>query len=232
GEITVQVEPGRMIRRVRVHGHVPLSKREVRRVLSPQARPGAMAPGRCQEANELRSRPRQVVPGDRGPERSGRDDEGERGRRRSGGEARRHRWRICAEDDLACREWESTELHRLERFLFDEGYLAGRASLAFACGAGEEVDLHVTLRKGKAYRMGAMKVTGNLSPQDQRWIRRVFRPTVSPFIPIPSRITRKRVENAKERVAREYAQPRSGARGGARRQLQYPYPGVRVDTDF
>src|SRR5690606_24545023 len=32
GEITVQVEPGRMIRRVRVHGHVPLSKREVRRV--------------------------------------------------------------------------------------------------------------------------------------------------------------------------------------------------------
>jgi outer membrane protein assembly factor BamA len=220
GRITVQVSPGRAIRRVRVHGHVPLSEREVRRVLSPQARPGALAPGNCLPPKDLRYRPRQVAPGESGPPVDEDDDPAP------------HRSRICTEDDLACREWERTELHRLERFLFDNGYLAGRASLAFACGDhGDEVDLHVTLRKGQAYRVGTMKITGNLSTQDQRWIRRVFRPTVSPFIPIRSRITRKHVEEAKERAAREYAEPRSGP-GSARRQLKFPYPGVRIDTDF
>jgi outer membrane protein assembly factor BamA len=224
GQITVQLSPGRAIRRVRVHGHVPLSEREVRRVLSPKARPGALAPGVCRPPKDLRHRPRQVAPGDSGRRAS--DDPRPR-------EARPHVSRICEADDLACREWERIELGRIERFLFDNGYLAGRASLAFACGKrGEEVDLHVTLRKGPAYRVGTMKVTGNLSTQDQRWIRRVFRPTVSPFIPIPGRITRKHVERAKERVAREYAQPRSSTGAGARRQLRFPYPGVRIDTDF
>lgn len=225
GRITVEVSPGRAIRRVRVHGHVPLSERDVRRVLSQKARPGSLAPGRCLPPKELRHRPKQVVPGESGV--AGRIEQVDA--EPSGP----YRSRICETDDLACREWERTELARLERFLFDNGYLAGRAALAFACGkGGEEVDLHVTLRKGQAYRVGAMKITGNLSTQDQRWIRRVFRPTVSPFIPIRSRITRKKIEEAKERVAREYAAPRSGASSGARRQLEFPYPGVRIDTDF
>ncbi len=221
GHITVEVSPGRSIRRVRVHGHLPLSEREVRRVLSPQARPGTLAPGKCLPDKELRHRPRQVAPGE-----SGRSTRG-------GGPQRPHQSRICEEDDLACREWERTELARFERFMFDNGFLAGRASLAFACGDDDdEVDLHVTLRKGQAYRVGSIKITGNLSTQDQRWLSRVFRPTVSPFIPIRSRITRKHVEEAKERVAREYAEPRTGAGAGARRQLKFPYPGVRVETDF
>ncbi|MCX4245567.1 BamA/TamA family outer membrane protein [Paraliomyxa miuraensis] len=225
GEITVQVSPGRSIRRVRVYGNLPLSTREVRRVLSPQARPGSLAPGRCAPPNELGRRPKEVVPGDSG-RRGGREQ------RAAAVDAPYHS-RICEEDDLACREWERTELQRLERFLFDEGYLDGRAALGFACGrSDEEVDLYVTLRKGQSYRVGAMKITGNLSTQDQRWIRRVFRPTVSPFIPIPRRITRKHIEKTKERVAREYAEPRVGAGSGARRQLKYPYPGVRIDTDF
>jgi outer membrane protein assembly factor BamA len=49
GEIIVQVEPGRSIRRVRVHGHIPLSKRDLQRELSVAARPGALAYGRCAE---------------------------------------------------------------------------------------------------------------------------------------------------------------------------------------
>jgi hypothetical protein len=39
--VEIRVVPGRSIRRVRVHGHLPLAEREVRRVLSASARPGA-----------------------------------------------------------------------------------------------------------------------------------------------------------------------------------------------
>nr|MCH9687346.1 BamA/TamA family outer membrane protein [Deltaproteobacteria bacterium] len=141
--------------------------------------------------------------------------------------------RICDEDDLACREWERTELTRIQRFLFDNGYLKGRASMGFACGRdGQSVDLHVTVRKGVAYRVGSMKVTGNITTQDQRWIRRVFRPTMSPILPLPRRVTRKHLERSKERVAREYAEPRAGPGATSRRGLALPYPGVRIETDF
>ncbi|MCA9711003.1 MAG: BamA/TamA family outer membrane protein, partial [Myxococcales bacterium] len=139
---------------------------------------------------------------------------------------------ICAADDLACLEWERAELRRLERFLFDNGYLRGRAALDLACGRSGEVDLHVFIRRGPAYRVGNITVTGNLTTQDWRWIRRVFTPTVSPFLPIPSRVTRKKIEAAKERVAREYAEPRSGGSRSSRRALELPYPGVRIETDF
>ena len=74
-------------------------------------------------------------------------------------------WRstLCERDDLACQEWERNERRRLERFLFDNGYLKGRAALAFACGKrGDDVDLHVYLRRGPTYRVGPMTITGNL----------------------------------------------------------------------
>lgn len=221
GEITVFVEPGRAIRRVRVHGELPLSEREVRRVLGPEARPGALARGQCLPRQQLR---RQAKPATRS--RRGRDEPAPE-------PDEPYHSRICETDDLACREWERTEQRHLERFLFDNGYLKGRASLALACGkSGEDVDLHVYLDRGPAYRVGVMAITGNLSTSDQRWIRRVFRPTVSPFLPIPSRITRKKIEQSKERVAREYAEPRVGGSRSTRRALELPYPGVRVDTDF
>ncbi|MEM7157544.1 MAG: BamA/TamA family outer membrane protein [Myxococcota bacterium] len=217
GAITIEIHPGRAIRRVRVRGHLPLSKREIHRVLSQRARPGALAPGKCLPPKEIRDRPDQAVPSD--AEYSDPVD-------------RRHSL-ICEPGDLACDEWERNELARLHRFMFDNGFLKGRVSLAFACGRnGEEVDLHVTLRKGPAYRVGKMVLTGNLSTRDQRWIRRVFRPRMTPILPLPRRVTRKHIEDAKERVAREYAEPRTSPGSAARRELELPYPGVRVDTNF
>jgi len=224
GEVTVLVEPGQAIRRVKVHGELPLSEREVRRVLGPQARPGALARGQCVPARSLR---RRSLPEGAAPTARGRRGTAEL----PPSDERDRPSTICSPDDLACREWERTEVHRIDRFLFDNGYLKGHARLAFACGR-EGVDLHVYLRKGPAYRVGAMVITGNIGTQDQRWIRRVFRPTVSPFIPIPTRVTRKHIEQAKERVAREYAEPRQKGTGSSRRALELPYPGVRVDTDF
>lgn len=209
GTIALSIRLGRAIRRVEVHGYVPLSEREVRRVLSLDSRPGSLARGGCTDNKKvLETRPDP-----------------------------------CAEGDLACQAWREAEVERLERYLFDEGYLKATAELSLECGrpgttrarklrAAQEVVLHVYLDKGPAYRVRAMKVTGNLSTQDQRWIRRVFRPTVGPFIPIPKRVTRRHIEQARERVAREYAQPRSGPGRGTRRQLELPYPGVVVDTNF
>ncbi|MBL4683398.1 MAG: hypothetical protein JKY37_02320, partial [Nannocystaceae bacterium] len=209
GTIALTVRLGRAIRRVKIHGHVPLSKREVQRVLSFDARPGALARGVCSDADNINKR---------------RPDP-------------------CPDDDLACRAWRDAEVERLTRLLFDEGYLRGTAKISLACGrpgrtrgrrrrAEEEVTLHVFLNKGKAFRVRGMAVTGNLSTQDQRWIRRVFRPTVGPFIPIPKRVTRRHIERARDQVAREYAEPRAGPAQGSRRQLELPYPGVRVETNF
>jgi outer membrane protein assembly factor BamA len=199
GSIVIEVQPGRAIRRIRVRDYVPLSERDVRRVLSPAARPGSLARGRC-TTKRLATRD---------PSAS-----------------------ICASDDLACQQWERDEIRRLERFLFDQGYLRGKAGLGLVCGRGDDAaDLWVLLDKGRPFRTQSMTVTGNVSTPDQRWIRRVFKPTVGPFRLIPKRISRKHVDDAKERVAQEYAQPRTG-RGGSRRALQLPYPGVRIDTNF
>lgn len=199
GHVLITVQPGRAIRRVRVRDYIPLSERDVRRVISPAARPGALARGRC-------TTKRLAL---RDPSAS-----------------------ICAPDDLACRQWERDEISRIERYLFDQGYLRGKAGLGLVCGRGEDsADLYVLLDKGRPFKIRNISVTGNVSTQDQRWIRRVFKPTVGPFRLIPKRISRKHLEDAKERVAEEYASPRTG-RSGSRRQLQLPYPGVRIDTNF
>ena len=199
GHVLLTVTPGRAIRRIRVRDFVPLSERDVRRVLSPAARPGALARGRC-TTKRLAFRD---------PKAS-----------------------ICAPDDLACQQWERDEIARLDRFLFDQGYLRGKASLGLVCGRHDDAaDLYVFLDKGRPFKVRDMTVTGNVSTQDQRWIRRVFKPTVGPFRLIPKRVTRKHLDDAKDRVAQEYAHPRTG-RSGNRRQLQLPYPGVRIETNF
>ena len=193
-----------------MHGEVPLSERDIRRVLSPLARPGALTSGVCVDVRNLR---------------------------------RDKRPPICEDDDLACKAWEQAEIDRLRRYLHDNGYLQGQARLQLSCGRGrisraartraaQEADLHVYLEKGPPFRVRSMQVSGNLSTQDQRWIRRVFRPTISPFIPIPKRVTRAHVESAKEKVASEYATPRAAVNTGSRRQLQLPYPGVIVETNY
>jgi outer membrane protein assembly factor BamA len=139
---------------------------------------------------------------------------------------------VCAEGDLVCQAWESAERSRIERYLFDEGFLRGTVKFGLACGhKGDDATLHVYLDKGPGFRVRDPKVTGNLGQQDSRWVRRVFRPKFGVLLQIPKRITRKHVEQAKERVAREYASPRTGP-ASSRRQLTLPYPGVRVETSF
>ncbi len=204
GAVAIAVEPGRAIRRVKVHGHTPLFEREIRRVLSLDARPGALAPAACIDRAALRSRrDRAQLPP------------------------------LCRADDLVCNAWAATERNRIERYLFDEGYLRGTVEFALACGKHPgEAELHVVLRKGKPFRTHEPAVTGNLATPDQRWVRRVFKPTFGPVLPIPKRITRRHVEQAREKVEREYAVPRSGPRGRARRALALPYPAVRVETSF
>jgi outer membrane protein assembly factor BamA len=209
-EIAIVVAPGRAIRRVRIHGEIPLSERDLRRVLSPLARPGALTSGTCVDIATLRA-------GKRPP--------------------------VCEDDDLACRAWQANEEDRMQRYLHDNGYLKGKAVLQLSCGRGrvgrgarvraaQEADLHVYLDKGVAYRVRGMTISGNVSTQDQRWIRRVFRPMISPFIPIRKRVTRTHIEDAKEKVAQEYATPQTGLNTGSRRQLQLPYPGVTVETNY
>jgi len=140
---------------------------------------------------------------------------------------------VCKPDALLCREWEREEISRVERHLVDQGYFEGKAKLGLACGRGsDEADLWVMLDKGRGFRIGRIEITGNVSSTDQRWIRRMFRPSVGPLLPIPKRVTRAHIEEAKDRVEREYAEPRSGPRAASRSALQLPYPGVRVDTNF
>jgi hypothetical protein len=54
GEVVIEVRPGRAIRRVRIHGKVPLIRRDVLRQLSIDAQPGALARGQCVEPKRLR----------------------------------------------------------------------------------------------------------------------------------------------------------------------------------
>lgn len=61
GHVRVDIQPGRSIRRIRVHGASPLSRRVVQRQLSIAARPGAMAAGRCVHPRELRGRSRPPI---------------------------------------------------------------------------------------------------------------------------------------------------------------------------
>jgi len=54
GAVVAQLAPGRSIRRIRVRGHLPLPEREIRRTLSVDAQPGALARGRCVDIKTLR----------------------------------------------------------------------------------------------------------------------------------------------------------------------------------
>ena len=202
GELSIEVVPGQSIRRVRVHGHIPLAKRDVQRELSVAARPGSLAYGHCVHPKALRA-------DERPP--------------------------ICDPGDAACRQWETDEIERLKRFMFDKGFLRGNASLALTCGRkSDEVDLHVYLDKGKAYRVPWRKlvVHGNMPPSDQRWIRRTFWPRVR-ATPFPARLTREALDEAKDRAERRYAEPRDNVvQATANTQLGLPYPEIQIETSY
>lgn len=200
-ELTIRVEPGQSIRRVRIRGHLPLSKTEVQRELSINSRPGSLSRGVCVSPRKLR----------------------------------KERPQVCEPGDAACTKWEADEVDRLKRYLYDKGYLRGNASLGLTCGrASDEVDLWVFLEKGPAYRVPIrqVKVVGKVSEDDKGWIRRAFWPRVK-ATPFPARITRERVEESRERVERQFAEPRDALiRRTATSRLALPYPQVRVETSY
>jgi outer membrane protein assembly factor BamA len=202
GQLNIVVSPGQSIRRVRVHGHLPLSKREVQRELSVASRPGALAHGRCLPPSRLRKDDNPLV---------------------------------CEPGDGACEQWQRDEVTRMQRYLFDKGYLRGTARVAFACGRSrDEVDLHVYLDKGPAYRvpLSKVKIVGNMPDADKRWIRRAFWPRVK-ATPFPARITHERIEDSKDRTERQYAEPRDSLiRQTAVPQLTLPYPEIRIETSY
>lgn len=200
GEVAFEVQPGRTIRRVRVYGATPLRERELLRVLSIDARPGALARGRCVDPKELRKAERRPP--------------------------------ICDAADLACRTWEKDEIKRIERFLFDSGYMSGTAELGLACGRDEdEADLQVYLDKGKAYKIArqGVTVTGEKVGDDRPWLRRQFTPRV--LLVFRKRVTRTFMEDAKKDVEATYAEPSSYGRL-VRSQDPLPYPQVEVNNSY
>ncbi|MCA9720597.1 MAG: hypothetical protein KC468_38395, partial [Myxococcales bacterium] len=206
GEIIIQIAPARSIRRVKVHGHIPLSRREVQRKLGVNARPGSLAYGNCVQPRALRGR----KPGDPLPA-------------------------ICSPDDLACARWVDDETTSLDRFLYDRGYLKGQASIALVCGRkNDEVELHVYLDKRRPYKIPRpeLRIKGNVPDADKPWIKRTFMPRI-PATPIRAPVTREFIEEAKDRTERRYAEPRDRLlRSRAAIDLRYLYPDIRVETSY
>ncbi len=203
GELIIQVKPARSIRRVRIHGHLPLSKREVQRKLSIRARPGALAYGQCVEPKRLRKK---------GPKPL-----------------------LCEVNDEACLQWERDEVQNLNRFLFDRGYLKGKATLALVCGRSrDEADVHVYLDKGKAYRVRRKDITinGNAPDRNKGWIRRTYFPRIK-ATPFAGPVTREHIEEATERTEQKFAEPRDSViRSSASIDLRYLYPDIQVETNY
>ncbi|MCY1058130.1 outer membrane protein assembly factor [Nannocystis sp. SCPEA4] len=203
GQLTIRVDPGQSIRRVRIRGHLPLSKTEVQRELSINSRPGALARGRCLGPRQLRRaevHPSPCEPGDAACMQWERD-ETER--------LRRYLYdkgylRGTASLSLACgRARDEVDLY----VYLDKGP-------AF----------RVPLRQ--------MEIVGNMPEADKRWIRRAFWPRVK-ATPFPARITRERVDDSKERTERQYAEPRDSlVRQTAVSQLTLPYPQIQIDTSY
>ena len=119
--------------------------------------------------------------------------------------------------------------------MFDKGYLRGDATFGLACGRkNDEVDLHIYLTKGPAYRVPWKKlsVVGNMPRADQRWLRRAFWPRIR-ATPFPARVTRDSLEDSKERAERRYAEPRDNViQATANPQLSLPYPQIQIDTSY
>src|SRR5690606_20184134 len=120
-------------------------------------------------------------------------------------------------------------------YLFDKGYLRGKASIGLACGRSrDEVDLHVYLDKGPAYRLPLRQLTiaGNMPEADTRWVRRAFCPRIT-ATPFPARIPRERSRGSPERTERQYAEPRDSLVPQATPpQLTLPYPQIQIDTSY
>jgi outer membrane protein assembly factor BamA len=142
---------------------------------------------------------------------------------------------ICAAHDISCRQWEEEEVRRIETFLFDRGYLQGRATLGLACGRDPgQATLHVFVQKNDAYRLRQSKIEiqidhDKLGPSARRTIARSFVPHA--FFVFPTAMTRAFVNARKESTRKKLARPNSGDLNPIRPGI-YPFPEASVGTNL
>lgn len=202
GQLTIQVVPGQSIRRVRVHGHIPLSKRDVQRELSIAARPGALAQGVCVHPRALRAdaRPPICRPDDVACNQWVTDEVlrlkrfmFDKGYLR--GDAQLH---------LTCgRKPDEVDLH----VYLDKG-------------------------KPYRVPWRQLVVHGNMPPADQRWMRRTFWPRVraTPFPARLTREGIDEAKERAERRYAEPRD--SVVQATANTALGLPYPEIQIDTSY
>ncbi len=202
GQIAVEVEPGRSIRRVRVHGNLPLAKRDVQRELSVNARPGALAHGSCTTPAAAR--------GDVKPPICAPDD------------LACVRWQ---EDEI-------NRLKRYmfdKGYLRGDATLAlvcGRRSDEV------DLHVYLDKGPGYRVPWRKLTVSGNMPPSDQRWIRRTFWPRVraTPFPSRLTRESVEDAKERAERRYAEPRDNIIQSSAGS--ELSLPYPQVQIDTDY
>ncbi len=202
GQLAVEVEPGRSIRRVRVHGHIPLSRSDVQRELSINARPGALAHGTCTSPKALRGeqKPALCAPDDLACARW-RDDEIARLKRFMFDKGY---LRGDASFGLSCgRKNDEVDLH-----------------------------VYLQKGPGYRVPWRQLTVGGNMPRADQRWIKRAFWPRVraTPFparltrdsIEESKERAERRYAEPRDNVIQATAAP----------QLSLPYPQIQIDTSY
>jgi outer membrane protein assembly factor BamA len=212
GEVVIEVRPGRAIRRVRIHGKVPLIKRDVMRQLSIDAQTGALARGQCVEPKRLRS-------GDPPPICDSRDV-------------------ACLEwerDELARLDqflFDSGYFDGSSSLALVCGRAGDEADLHVFLNKGKayKVDRNgVTVVDVDAEQAGP----GGGEPledRDVRWIKRQYIPRV--FGLFRTRITREFMDKARERVTAAYADPNAGLGRFWRSGAATPHPTVEVNSSF
>jgi hypothetical protein len=212
GEVVIEVRPGRAIRRVRLHGKIPLIKRDVLRQLSVDAQPGALARGQCVEPKRLRR-------GEHPPICDARDV-------------------ACLEwerDELA-----RLDQFLFDSGYFDGSsslaLVCGRASdeadlhVFLNKGRGYKVDRNGVTVIDEDAEGGEAAGGEPLQDRDVRWIRRQYIPRV--FGLFRTRVTRDHMDRARERVTAAYADPNAGLGRFWRSDATTPYPTVEVHSSY
>lgn len=203
GEVIIQVKPARSIRRVRIHGHLPLSKREVQRKLSIRARPGALAYGQCVEPKRLRKKgPRPLL------------------------------CEVDDQACLQWEREEIQNLNRFlfdRGYLKGSASLA----LVCGRSRDEaDVHVFLDKGPAHRVRRRDITVTGNAPDRNKNWIRRTYFPRIK-ATPFPGPLTRDHVEEATERTEQKFAEPRDSIiKSSASIDLAYLYPDIQVETSY
>jgi outer membrane protein assembly factor BamA len=212
GEVVIEVRPGRAIRRVRIHGKIPLIRRDVLRQLSIDAQPGALARGQCVEPKRLRS-------GEPPPICDSRDV-------------------ACLEwerDELARLDqflFDSGYFDGSSSLALVCGRAGDEADLHVFLNKGKayKVDRNgVTVVDVDAEQRGP-GAGEPLQERDVRWIKRQYIPRV--FGLFRTRITREFMDRARERVTSAYADPNAGLGRFWRSDATTPHPTVEVRSSY